>query len=187
MRNCVLHLESIRLSVVSSFVTDVTLLSIMLLGLHRMRRHGGLMSLGQFLWNQGVVWLLVVIVAELTPTVFILLNLNRPTSIMLQIPWIISMTIAATRMYRSLSDFLSSDVSQTRKIHDQAALNANGFSTVPIFLTSAQLVTHTTHEQQFTPEAKSFGSNIDGQPHGKPHEPIVGIFDDRDGGKENEL
>ncbi len=45
-------MDSVRLSTVSTFVTDVTLLSIMLFGLHRLRRHGGLMGMGRLLWNQ---------------------------------------------------------------------------------------------------------------------------------------
>jgi hypothetical protein len=75
----------------------------MLFGLYRLRRHGGLMALGRLLWNQvsrwrsffpttipsinvvcsvreGVVWILIVVVAELTPTVsrFIFLPLWPP-------------------------------------------------------------------------------------------------------------
>jgi len=48
----------------------------MLFGLCRLRRYGGLMGLGRLLWNKGIVWLLVAVVAELTPTVFICLDLN---------------------------------------------------------------------------------------------------------------
>jgi len=177
---CDLNLESVKLSVVSSFVTDVTLLSIMLFGLHRLRRHGCLMGLGRFLWNQGVIWLLIAVVTELLPTLFILLNLNGPLSIMFQIPWFITISISATRVYRSLSDFLSSDTPhKIRPPGDRTALEANSTSTAPIFLTGVQLAVHTTHEQHWTPEANWLGSNIDGQPHGKPCEPIVDIVDDK--------
>jgi len=52
--NCVVtNLESIRLSTIVALVTDIILLSIMLIGLSRMRRHGGgTMALGRLLWNQ---------------------------------------------------------------------------------------------------------------------------------------
>ena len=52
--NCVAHnLQSIRLSTIVALVTDIILLSIMLIGLSRMRRHGGgTMTLGRLLWNQ---------------------------------------------------------------------------------------------------------------------------------------
>jgi hypothetical protein len=93
--NCVAsNLESIRLSTIVALVTDIVLLTIMLIGLARMRRHGGgTMALGRLLWKQvgrcsksswqppcsrlienisirkGVIWLVVSVVAELTPTV----------------------------------------------------------------------------------------------------------------------
>ena len=84
-------LQSIRLSTIVALVTDIILLFIMLIGLSRVRSHGGgTMSLGRLLWNQvwhcksancrafdspvyfnrkGVIWLVVAVVAELTPTV----------------------------------------------------------------------------------------------------------------------
>ncbi|KAH9988672.1 hypothetical protein BJV77DRAFT_728642 [Russula vinacea] len=108
--NCVDHLDSIRLSTIVPFVADIILLIIMLFGLSRLRRHAVYtMELGRLLWNQGVVWLLLA-VAELLPTVFICLNLNQPFNLMFQVPWAILMSIGVTRMYRSLSDFLSSDM-----------------------------------------------------------------------------
>ncbi|KAI0274133.1 hypothetical protein BGY98DRAFT_96042 [Russula aff. rugulosa BPL654] len=108
---CVFYLDSIRLSTVVGFVTDTILLFFMLFGLYRLRRRGGgLMALGRLLWNQGVVWLLLAVVAELTPMVFILLNLNQILNLTFQVPWVISMSIASTRMYRSLSNFLSPGV-----------------------------------------------------------------------------
>jgi hypothetical protein len=52
--NCVTsNLESIRLSTIVALVTDIILLSIMLIGLFRMRRHGGgALALGRLLWSQ---------------------------------------------------------------------------------------------------------------------------------------
>ena len=92
INDCALYLDSVKLSTISAFVTDITLLLMMLFGLYRIRRYGGLMTLGRLLWNQvsrlalllanhrafnspvcsfreGVVWLLIAIVAELMPTV----------------------------------------------------------------------------------------------------------------------
>ncbi|KAI0274129.1 hypothetical protein BGY98DRAFT_936079 [Russula aff. rugulosa BPL654] len=85
------------LSTIVAFAADTILLLIMLFGLHRLRRHGGtLMGLGRLLWNQvgdfpnyhtlnssgyflrkGVAWFLLAVATELTPTVLIILNLNR--------------------------------------------------------------------------------------------------------------
>jgi hypothetical protein len=115
------------------------------------------------------------------------------------------MSIAATRMYRSLSDFLSPDMYESRthsflcsvltvlaEHHGSSqkvpppggrnALESNRTSTAPILLTGIQVAVHTTHEQRSTPQANRFGSNIRGQPYdAKPHELIgVGIVNDHD-------
>ena len=52
INDCVLYLDSVKLSTISAFVTDITLLLMMLFGLYRIRRYGGLMTLGRLLWNQ---------------------------------------------------------------------------------------------------------------------------------------
>jgi len=80
----------------------------MLIGLLRLRVQGvGTFSLGQLLWKQGIVWFLIATAAGALPTIFLLLDLNDVWSIMFQIPWMISISIAATRMYRALADFVS--------------------------------------------------------------------------------
>jgi len=48
-------------------------------------------------------------IAKVPPSVLIFLDLNVPMSSMFQIPALITMTIAATRIYRSLVDYASSD------------------------------------------------------------------------------
>jgi len=163
--NCaVTDLESIRLSTIVALVTDIILLSIMLIGLSHMRHHGGgTMALGRLLWNQGVIWLVVSVVAELTPTVFICLDLNEPFNLVFQIPWVITMSIAATRMYRSLSEFMSSNISQkTLPTSGRTALQTDD--------------TSMAHAQHSVPQANRPGSNMDEQSLGKPHGPAVGPF-----------
>ncbi|KAH9968287.1 hypothetical protein BJV74DRAFT_868597 [Russula compacta] len=49
----------------------------MLFGLLRLPRYGGrTFELARLLWKQGVIWLMLATVAEVTPVVFISLNLN---------------------------------------------------------------------------------------------------------------
>jgi len=97
-----------ELSTISTFITDIILLLIMLVGLLRLRIQGaGTLCLGQLLWKQGIVWFLIATAAGALPTIFLLLDLNDVWSIMFQIPWMISISIAATRMYRALADFVS--------------------------------------------------------------------------------
>jgi len=106
---CVVHnTESNKPNIIVTLITDIILLLIMLVGLLRIRRQGGgTFGLGQLLWKQGVIWLLLATFAEVTPVVFISLDLNDPLNLMFQVPSMTIMSIAATRMYRSLSDFAS--------------------------------------------------------------------------------
>jgi len=66
-----------------------------------------MLSLGQLLWKQGIIWFLIATAAGALATVFLLLDLNDVWSIMFQFPSVISVSIAATRMYRSLTDCVS--------------------------------------------------------------------------------
>ena len=124
---------------------------------------------------------------------------------MFQVPWGIAMSIAATRMYRSLSDFLSSDMSviHSRLYSDsllivlalchgssqnylptsgRTALEINGTSTSPIFLTGHAggrgCVSLTSSHP--IPHANHFGTDITGQPDVKPRELTVGVAGDHD-------
>ncbi|KAF8487280.1 hypothetical protein DFH94DRAFT_849691 [Russula ochroleuca] len=177
--HCVDHLDSIKLSTIVPLVTDIILLLIMLFGLSRMRRHGVYtLEMGRLLWNQGVAWLLLA-VAELLPTVFICLNLNQPFNLMFQVPWAVTMSIGVTRMYRSLSDFLSSDISQPQEIlptSDRTALENSApaapkveLSPIPLTRAGIQIAVHTDHELHSTPQANRFSPHVGWQPHGRPH------------------
>jgi len=62
---------------VAMAITDIALLLIMLVGLFRLRHPGNdMFGLAQVLWRQAVIWLVLALVAEVTPVVFIILNLN---------------------------------------------------------------------------------------------------------------
>jgi len=87
-------------------ITDVVLLLIMLFGLLRLRRAGGgKVGLPHLLWKQGLIWLLIVIITEIPPAVFVVLNLNDPFNVMFQFPTWVTMAVAATRIHRDLVDF----------------------------------------------------------------------------------
>ncbi|KAH9162267.1 hypothetical protein EDB89DRAFT_652669 [Lactarius sanguifluus] len=103
-------------NIIVSFVTDLVLLALMLIGLLRWenaRQKGGIWWL---LYTQGLAWMIIVTLAEAPITVFILLNLNDPMNLMLQLPALITMTIGASRVYRGLSDYVhkESDVHMSR-------------------------------------------------------------------------
>ncbi|KAH9988684.1 hypothetical protein BJV77DRAFT_1069942 [Russula vinacea] len=73
-----LNINVAETSMISSFVTDIILLIIMLVGLFRLDsyRSGSAVPTGRFLWNQGVIWLLLATAFGVVPTVFACLNLN---------------------------------------------------------------------------------------------------------------
>ncbi|KAI0278980.1 hypothetical protein BC826DRAFT_1113124 [Russula brevipes] len=122
------NIQITKINLISTLVTDVALLLIMLIGLLQLRVKGvGMLSLGQLLWNQGVVWLCiatatgalpvvyppglltVVLFTYFTSQIFVYLDLNgKPLRIMFQLPALasVAISIAATRMYRSLTDFV---------------------------------------------------------------------------------
>ncbi|KAH9974564.1 hypothetical protein BGW80DRAFT_147270 [Lactifluus volemus] len=92
-RSCRLsNSDTAKLNAISTLATDTMLLLMMLAGLLHLRlQGGGMLSLGDFLWKQGLIWFLLAAVAEVPP----------------MIPALIVLTIAATRMYRSLINFSS--------------------------------------------------------------------------------
>jgi hypothetical protein len=170
-----LNFQDTKVTVIIAFLTDAFLLIIMLIGLFRLDCHRrGAVATGRFLWNQGVIWLLLAILAGVVPTVFACLNLNEPLNTIFFFPWIITMTIAATRMYRGLDDFLSSDAPHVsheggRKIPDSAT---RGTLPMPIPLDGIVVNVHTAHSHSLTSQAirPSLGSDMDRQLQEKPDE-----------------
>ncbi|KAI0255671.1 hypothetical protein BJV78DRAFT_692975 [Lactifluus subvellereus] len=109
----VLNTESSKPNIIVTLVTDIVLLLIMLAGLLRIRCYGGgKSSLWSLLLKHGLIWVLLATIAEVPPTVFIYLNLNDAFNLMFQTPSLITMSIAATRMYRSLAEFGSSNIAE---------------------------------------------------------------------------
>jgi len=99
------------LNIIVSLCTDVVMLLMMLVGLFSWRLEpGGVSKLSSLLWTQGNIWLLLATIGYVPPVVFLLLNLNGSLNLMFQTPALIIVSISATRMYRSLSDFGSHDV-----------------------------------------------------------------------------
>jgi len=138
-------------SLISMAITDIVLLLIMLVGLLRLRCNGrGAFGLGHLLWQQGVIWTFLATAAEVPPAVMIVLNLNDPLDIMLQVSAVVTMTVAATRMHRSLVDFTSrtSDcVDESFQMSCAKFSKATQSHTRPIPPNSSQITVHTLFEQ----------------------------------------
>jgi len=150
------------------------LLIIMLVGLFRRGYHRySAIDLGRFLWNQGIIWLLLATVSGILPTVFVCLDLNDSLSVIFQFPWLITMSIAATQMYRSLDDFFSSDVKYSPHVlpndtgHTTQIPGAWGTQATPLPLNRIQVDSevHTIQDLPLTPERSwhSLDRNIDRQ------------------------
>ncbi|KAI0282829.1 hypothetical protein BGY98DRAFT_1094148 [Russula aff. rugulosa BPL654] len=102
----VLNLRITQLNILVSLGTDIILLLIMFFGLLRLGFHErSAFALGRLVWKQGVIWLLAAAIAEVLPAVFISLNLNDPFNYMFLLPAMVTLSIAATRIYRSLADY----------------------------------------------------------------------------------
>jgi len=167
------NMESNKQTAVAMLITDIVLFCIMLVGLLRLRqRGGGMFELGRLLWKQGVIWLLIAAAAEIPPTVFVCLDLNDAFNLMFFLPGQITLSIAATRMYRSLADFVSTDITKgsdrSRRIGHTGA-NAKSSSTIPMPLHRMEVAVHTSYEQYSTAQTGQHVSYVgmDGQPHDK--------------------
>jgi len=131
-RSCVVsNSTATKVNILVTLATDIVMLLIMLVGLLRWRfREGGASSLGRFLWIQGLIWLLLATLGHLPAAVFVSLDLNAPFNLMFGASTVTTVSIAATRMYRTLTDHyndhditVSSPIrshfttSQTNRIH----------------------------------------------------------------------
>ncbi|KAH9976466.1 hypothetical protein BJV77DRAFT_603156 [Russula vinacea] len=133
------------LGLIPTMIADIALFLIILAGLFALRSRGG-GTLAHLLWKQGVIWLALGAIAEVPPLVFTVLHMNDQLHSMFETPAVIIMTIAATRMHRSLVNFasVSSDVA-----HDNPQLSSLVFSktkrtdTAPIALDRIEVTVQT--------------------------------------------
>jgi len=152
--NCgVVNARSNELTLISMAITDIILLLTMAFGLLRLRRRGGgTFGLTRLLWKQGVIWILLATVAEIPPAVFLALNLNNRLDIMFQPPSVVTMTIAATRMHRSLVDFTygSSDAMHKNDFIRDIDIGAKPPHVPPIPRSPMEISVRTVFEQHLS-------------------------------------
>ncbi|KAH9968386.1 hypothetical protein BJV74DRAFT_954232 [Russula compacta] len=71
------NIETNKLNIITTPITDVVLLFIAFVGLFRLRLQDGCtFGIGRHLWTQGVIWFVLATVAGVPPAVFIILDLN---------------------------------------------------------------------------------------------------------------
>lgn len=99
---CVLSHRDIlhtRISVISTFLTDLVLLILMFTGILRWRKTHAGSSIWLLLYTQGLAWVAVFTLVEIPPMIFTLLNLNDVMDLMFMASSAILTTVGASRMY----------------------------------------------------------------------------------------
>ncbi|KAH9988673.1 hypothetical protein BJV77DRAFT_1160891 [Russula vinacea] len=183
-------------NIVVTFISDVILLIVVLVGL---RREGGGVAfpLGRLLWNQGVIWLAIATAAEALPmaswhffcNVFIILNLSDTWNIIFQSPSLVIMTIAATRMHRSLSDFAfgSKDAlhsSNVRSLRGLTRATSTRSTFAPSQLNRIEVAVNVAYEEHKMSETKKC---TDEEPDDKSHTSKFGHGSDLESSVENRV
>jgi len=106
--SCIIeHSVHNRISVFTTFITDLMLLVLMLIGVLRWKgaRQTGIWLL---LYTQGMAWVVVFTLAEVPPLIFITLNLSESLNLLPLVPGLVVVSIGASRMYRGLVDGVNS-------------------------------------------------------------------------------
>ncbi|KAF8487391.1 hypothetical protein DFH94DRAFT_25610 [Russula ochroleuca] len=173
-----LNVDSTKPAIIGSFFSDIALLLIMLIGLLRLRREGGgAFALGRTLWKQGLIWLLLATVAEVPSTVLMILNLNAPLNLITQSPGMIIVTIAATRLYRSLTNIYSSNISYESPRGTGRSASEPQVQPGPMPLNQMEVSVRTEYDQFPTTQMSHSGACISTNPEGsyKEHEVSLNI------------
>jgi len=172
------NIRSNQLVPITTFTTDFVLLFTMLIGLLRLRLEaGGMLSLGRFLWKQGIVWLFMATIAEVPAIVILCLGLNGPLSVMFVTPAVITLSIAAARMHRCLVDFVHgpTDISQSNfQGNGLLVAKAVRATASQVSLDQMEVIAHKAYLPFSTSEASHDGSytGADRQVHHGPTELI---------------
>jgi len=98
------HITDDRIVILSSFITDIALLSLMLFGLFRWKQANMMGGIWRVMYMQGLIAVVIVTLADVPLVVFILLNLNDPMDSLFMVPSMIIMSIGALRLHRGLVD-----------------------------------------------------------------------------------
>ncbi|KAI0045190.1 hypothetical protein FA95DRAFT_1607933 [Auriscalpium vulgare] len=91
--------------VFSMCATDIILLGLMISGLRRWELTGETRGIFRLIYTQGFVWIVVVTLAEVPPTVMLFLNIDDAWNMTFTVSACFFPVIGATRLYRSLLDY----------------------------------------------------------------------------------
>ncbi|KAH9993516.1 hypothetical protein BJV74DRAFT_884378 [Russula compacta] len=173
------NMESTKPNILVTLASDITLLLVMLVGLLRVRYRGdGAFGIASFLWKQGLIWLLLATLAEVPPAVFIVLNLNAPFDIMFQHSMIL-LSIAATRMYRGLVDFVSGSTDILQKGSSRGS-GSNRKPPAPTLFNRIEMPVARDEAYELSPTSQTTHICPEVSTDGKPSEKSHGLCFDND-------
>jgi len=146
------NLELLKDNILVTLSADIVLFLTMLIGLlskHLYERSA--YGLGHLLWKQGLIWFFIATISEVLPAVFFCLNLNNAFNYMFMTPSVITLTIAATRIHRSLTEFATSSCSnQSLHIfnngHSSLSSGSHRPRAVPVPLSHIGVTVNKTYE-----------------------------------------
>ncbi|KAH9021229.1 hypothetical protein EDB84DRAFT_1580928 [Lactarius hengduanensis] len=105
----ILHTDHGRISVFSTFTTDLILLVLMLAGLKCWKNAPKSCGIWRLLRTQGLIWVMIVTLVEIPPVIFVFLNLNDPMNLISQALAPMIAPLGAARLYRGLIDYPASN------------------------------------------------------------------------------
>ncbi|KAH9962366.1 hypothetical protein BC827DRAFT_1383527 [Russula dissimulans] len=158
-----INVKGDKLWITAMLVTDVALLFTMIIGLLRLRHHGGgRFDLGRLLWKQVFIFLNLNGSFSFSPAfqykILILLQISVLFDHMFMMPSLITMSIAATRIYRSLADFVfHNDVvngSDNPPKIDHTISDIRWTNTIPVPRNRIEAVTNISHERRQSPASQ---------------------------------
>jgi len=118
----------------------------------------------------GLIWTAIATVAEVPPAVMIVLDLNGPMDIMFQVPAVVTMSIAATRIHRSLVCFTSGSSERHKNVRNSGVefTSAKQADATVILPNPMDMAVCSVFEQHLTPRIYDDSSiNTDSETHEK--------------------
>ncbi|ETW82910.1 hypothetical protein HETIRDRAFT_107069 [Heterobasidion irregulare TC 32-1] len=91
-----------RDTMIVDLACQLSLLVIMFVGVLRIRSENGLWRV---LYNQGILWLLLSVLAVVPSNTLLILNLNDVMNLIAQTPHLLIMAISTTRIHRKLNEY----------------------------------------------------------------------------------
>ncbi|OBZ76360.1 hypothetical protein A0H81_02912 [Grifola frondosa] len=126
-----LHTEQYKMNAFVSFTADVSMLTVMLVGIWI---NAGTGSLSSLVYRQGLIWFVVAVLFYIPSVVLFVLDLNAPMNMLFETPLYVAMTISATRMHRGLHEYANPsqfavNVSHSSKSHNTLHASQHGTGT----------------------------------------------------------